>query len=143
MIRFFDSTGIVKAFVPKENGHDQARNLLSEPRGHGLTYATAAICVIESYSKLWRLTRSKREVEKLEDQLKKFDVYDIIDDISRVKTMITKHGLKGADSAILSAAIFLHQTSREVVQLVSSDKDLLKAASSEKLRIIPLPMGLR
>jgi predicted nucleic acid-binding protein len=147
MIRFFDSTGLVKAVVRQEHGHEQAASLLQEPAGGKLSFATARIAALESLSKIWRITRDRAELHKLERHFAKFAFYELDADYALARDLILKTGLKGADSGILAVAVGISRRERIVVQFISADQDQLRAARPlarhEKIRVVSLPAGLR
>ena len=146
MIRFFDSTGLVKAMVRQERGHEQAASLLGEPADGQLGFATARIAVLEALSKIWRITRSKVELAKLERHFDKFSFYEVDVDYVLALELIVKMSLKGADAAILAAAAGISRRDRLWVQFVSADPLQLKAARRlsrhDRLRVVSLPTGL-
>jgi len=146
MIRFFDSTGLVKALVRQEHGHKQAASLLEE-RGSGtLAFATARIAALEALSKIWRITRDRGELHKLEHHFDKFSFYELDADYELARELILKSRLKGADAGILSVAVGIARRERVVVQFISADQDQLHAArhlsKHDKIRIVSLPAGL-
>ncbi|HXG62028.1 MAG TPA: hypothetical protein VNO22_11665 [Planctomycetota bacterium] len=146
MIRFFDSTGLVKALVQEERGHRQAASLLEEPTGLNLGFATARIAALEALSKVWRLAGDAGELRKLERHFEKFAFYELDADYELAREIILRTNLKGADAGILAVALGVSRWERVAVQFVSADADPLKAArrlaGKEKLRVVPLPGGL-
>jgi len=53
-----------------------------------------------------------------------------------IELLIRKYPLKGADALHLSSALWLEKTVQEKVTFVASDESLLKAARSERLKIV-------
>jgi len=146
MLRFFDSTGLVKALVREENGHRQAASLLEEAAGPKLSFATARIAALEALSKIWRVTRDRGELGKLERHFDKFAFYELDADYELSRELILKSNLKGADAGILAVAVGIARRERLVVQFISADRDQLQAArhlaKRDKVRVVSLPMGL-
>lgn len=146
MLRYFDSTGLVKALVQQEKGHEQAASLLSEPARAGLSFATARIAALEALSKIWRVTQDRGELQKLERHFDKFAFYELDQDHSLARDLILKMHLKGADAGILAVAAGLARRERIQVQFISADQEQLKAARQlsrrERLRVVSLPAGL-
>jgi len=146
VLRFFDSTGLVKALVREENGHRQAASLLEEPASPRLTFATARVAALESLSKIWRITRNRGEVGKLERHFDKFAFYELDADYELARELILKSSLKGVDAGILSVAVGIARRERVVVQFLSADQDQLRAARHhsrhDKIRVVSLPVGL-
>jgi predicted nucleic acid-binding protein len=147
MIRFFDATAFVKAMIPQERGHDQAASLLGEPAGSRLAFATARIAALEALSKVWRLTRDRVELRKLEIHYDKFSFYELDLDYDLTRDLILKMGLKGADAGILAVAAGLSRRERVWVQFLSADQEQVRAARSlarhERIRAVSLPVGLK
>jgi predicted nucleic acid-binding protein len=146
MLRFFDSTGLVKALIREEQGHRQAASLLEEPAGPKLAFATARIAALEAISKIWRVTRDRVELGKLERHFDKFAFYELDADYELARQLILKQQLKGADAGILSAAVGIARRERVVVQFISADQDQLHAAHQlsrhDRIRVVSLPGGL-
>ena len=146
MLRFFDSTGLVKALVRQEHGHRQAASLLEDPAGPKLAFATARIASLEAISKVWRMTRDRSELRKLERHFDKFAFYELDADYELARELILKSRLKGADAGILSVAVGIARRERVLVQFISADQDQLQAArhlsKHEKIRMVSLPGGL-
>lgn len=146
MLRFFDSTGLVKALVREERGHRQAASLLEDPAGPRLTFATARIAALEAVSKIRRVTRDRGELGKLERHFNKFAFYELDADYELARELILKERLKGADAGILSIAVGIARRERVVVQFISADQDQLHAARNlsrrDKIRVVSLPGGL-
>jgi predicted nucleic acid-binding protein len=146
MLRFFDSTGLVKALVREEHGHKQAASLLEESAGARLAFATARIAALEALSKIWRITGNRGELQKLERHFDKFAFYELDADYEIARSLIIKARLKGADAGILSVAVGIARRERVVVQFISADQDQLRAARDlskhDKIRVVSLPGGL-
>jgi predicted nucleic acid-binding protein len=146
MLRFFDSTGLVKALVREEQGHRQAASLLEETAGPKLAFATARIAALEAISKIWRVTRDRGELGKLERHFDKFAFYELDADYELARQLILKQRLKGADAGILSAAVGIARRERVVVQFISADQEQLHAAQQlsrhDRIRVVALPAGL-
>jgi predicted nucleic acid-binding protein len=146
MIRYFDSTGLVKALVREEKGHSQAASLLEESAGRNLSFATARIAALEALSKIWRVTRDRTELGKLERHFDKFSFYELDADYELAREFVLKHRLKGADAGILAVAAGIARRERLVVQFISADQDQLHAARQvskrDKLKVVSLPVGL-
>ena len=146
MIRLFDSTGLVKALVRQEHGHKQAASLLEETASGNLSFATARIAALEALSKIWRVTRDRGELQKLEHHFDKFAFYELDADYPLARDLILKTNLKGADAGILSVAAGISRRERIVVQFISADQDQVRAArylaKHDRMRVVSLPMGL-
>lgn len=146
MLRFFDSTGLVKALIRQERGHEQAASLLGEPGGKGLSFATARIAALEALSKIWRVTRDRVELRKLERHFEKFAFYELDLDYELARELIVKMSLKGADAGILAVAVGVSRRDRILVQFVSADQEQLRAARQlarrDRIRVVSLPVGL-
>jgi hypothetical protein len=146
MLRFFDSTGLVKALVREENGHRQAASLLEEPAGTKLAFATARIAALEALSKIWRITRDRGELGKLERHFDKFAFYELDADYEVARELILRARLNGADAGTLSVAVGIARRERVVVQFISADQEQLHAARQlskhDRIRVVSLPAGL-
>ena len=146
MIRFFDSTGLVKALVRQEHGHVQAASLLQESASGKLSFATARIAALEALSKIWRITRDRGELQKLERHFDKFAFYELDADYALARDLVLKAHLKGADAGILAVAVGISRRERILVQFISADQDQLRAARHlvrhDKIRVVSLPIGL-
>lgn len=146
MLRYFDSTGLVKALVRQERGYEQAASLLSEPARVGLNFATARIAALEALSRIWRVCRDRGELQKLERHFDKFAFYELDQDHSLASDLILRMRLKGAEAGILAVAVGLARRERIQVQFVSADQEQLQAARllarGERIRVVSLPAGL-
>lgn len=146
MLRFFDSTGLVKALVREEHGHRQAASLLEEAAGPKLSFATARIAALEALSKIRRVSRDRVELGKLVRHFDKFSFYELDADYELARELIIRQRLKGADAGILSIAVGIARRERIVVQFVSADQRQLQAArllsKHDKVRVVSLPAGL-
>ncbi|GEM_PF-3458334 len=146
MLRYFDSTGLVKALVRQERGHGEAASLLSEPGRKGLSFATARIAALEALSKVWRVTRDRGELKKLECHFDKFALYELDVDYALARDLVLKMGLKGADAGILAVAAGVSRRERILVQFISADQNQIRAARAlarhDRIRVVSLPAGL-
>jgi len=147
MLRFFDSTALVKAMFPQERGHDQAASLLGESASPRLSFATARIAVLEALSKVWRITRDRAELRKLEVHFDKFSFYELDVDHDLARGLILKMDLKGAGAGILAVATGISRRERIWVQFLSADREQIHAARQlarhDRLRVVSLPVGLK
>lgn len=137
---YLDSSALVKRYV-EEKGSDAVDFLLRAE----LPAAVSKLAYPEILSGFARKYRS-REIskkdfdslaERFETDWQHFVIVEFHDELlSRIKTLIRKHYLRGADSIHLSAALWLRDAVKKDITFVASDNALLEAADKEGLEII-------
>ncbi len=136
---YFDSSVLVKRYI-EEEGSDKVNALLEErsiAAASRLAYPETLAAItrrhkageietgdLERIKKAFRDDRMSLAVVEIHNE-----VFQFIDEV------IAKHALKGTDSIHLSTALWLKKATKADVVFVASDRELLKAAKSEKLGI--------
>ena len=137
---YLDTSALVKRYV-KEDGSEIVGSIVTQQK----VIATSKLAYAEMLSALMRKHRAGEISPKsLEVALEKFGndwdkiyVVEFHDELlPGIKFLIRKYPLKGADAVHLSSALWLEKTTIEKVTFVASDESLLKAARSERLKII-------
>ena len=137
---YLDSSALVKRYM-KEAGTDALRSMMAQEE----IMATSKLAYPEILSAFMRKHRTGEISRKsLEAVLEKFGndwdkiyIVEFHDELlPRIEFLIRKYPLKGADAVHLSSALWLEQTAKDKVTFVASDEGLLKAASSENLRVL-------
>ena len=137
---YFDSSALVKRYI-EEEGSDKVNALLEE--------RSIAVASRLAYPEILAALTRRHKAEDIETpafvRIKKafkadwasLTVVEMRTEVFHfVDAVIDRHALKGADSIHLSTALWLKETMKEDILFVSSDLELLKAATAEKLRIL-------
>ena len=134
---YLDTSALVKRYV-REKGSDRIEKaLLSSDM-----VSTSKLAFPELLSSLARKRRSHDLTEKsfriamnrFEEDWRNFLVVDFHDDLLLIiRTLISKHALRGADAVHLSSALWLTQSSGLPLVFCASDAQLIAAADAESL----------
>jgi len=134
---YLDTSALVKRYV-REKGSDRIEKaLLSSDM-----VSTSKLAFPELLSSLARKRRSHDLAEKsfriamnrFEEDWRNFLVVDFHDDLLPIiRTLISKHALRGADAVHLSSALWLTQSSGLPLVFCASDAQLIAAADAESL----------
>ena len=137
---YFDSSALVKKYV-QEAGSEKVFDLIARA---GMP-VTAKLAYPEILAGLGRKRREKgigekdfkAAVETFESDWAAFLVIEFQDELLPViKQLSLQYALKGADLVHLASAVWFKRASREKIQFVASDLQLLKAAKSEKIEVV-------
>ena len=142
MIYYWDTSAYVKIYH-REKGTGIAENLFKEVADREKKGAISYLGLMETVSAFSR----QRELIKgnyealiariLEDMQEHLSIIPIEYEIMEKSTfLIIKHRLKTLDSLHLATALFLKNHSSEEIVFISSDRELLRAAEKEGLKVI-------
>ncbi len=138
MIRYFDSSALVKRYV-NEPHSAKVRRLL----GRG-PFATSRLSEVEVASALVRRCREgafsaadrDRILAALCDDFRAMYVVEITGDVSqRACSLLTAHRLRASDAVQLASATYLQELLDHPVRFVAFDERLTDAASAEGLQV--------
>ena len=137
---YLDTSALVKRYV-REKGSDRIEEtLLSEDM-----VSTSKLAFPELVSALAKKRRShdlteksfRMAVNRFDEDWRDFLIVDFHDDLFPIiRTVITKHALRGADAVHLSSALWLTQSSRLPLVFCASDAQLITAARAESLETL-------
>ena len=138
MIRFFDTSALVKRYV-EEPGSAMVRATL---RAHHVavarvTLAEAAAAVARA-ARLGAISEAQRNVilARLPQDFARLSVIEIRPAlVARVPELVVRHPLRAYDAVQLAAAMTVRQTGA-AVELWCADGELLQAAMAEGLRVV-------
>jgi predicted nucleic acid-binding protein len=137
---FFDASAAAKRYF-QEIGSERVQDLWSRPD----IRSSLAILHCELASALNRKLRerglSRGVYESVKDQIEadlaKLNTVPADDNlIERSLRLLDAHPLRALDSLYLAAALSLQQTSKIPVLFVSADRQLLRAAQAEGLKVL-------
>lgn len=138
MIRFFDTSALVKRYV-EEPGSTMVRAAL---RSHSIvvarvTFAEAAAAVTRA-ARAGAISEEQRDsiLARLPEDFARLQVVEIRPAlVARVPALVTRHPLRAYDAIQLAAAITVRQTGL-AVEIWCADGDLVGAAIAEGFRVI-------
>ncbi len=134
---YLDTSALVKKYVA-EIGTLKLRALL---RGVG-DLATSKLTYAEATASFARKRRDggigaaayKSVIRGFEEDWQRLTVVELTDDLlPRIKSLVERHGLRGADAVHLASALWLGAALSESIVIVASDVHLLGAATREGL----------
>ena len=140
MIYFLDTSALVKRYI-EEPGSDNVQTCFDSAK----VIAVSRLAYPETLSAIVRRKPSLRDctdddfhqlVENFRRDWNHFMVLGMNHEtLHHVERVIETYRLRGADSIHLSAALWLHTVTKSPVVFVTSDNELLSAASAERLMI--------
>lgn len=137
---YFDTSALVKRYV-FENGSQMVDEIIENI----VSLATSKLTYPEMLSAFARRHREgeyskdwlDRIIENFHIELANFIVIELQNELRpKVKSLIFKHPLRGADAVHLASAVWLKNSTAENITFVASDMNLLKAAEMEGLHIM-------
>jgi predicted nucleic acid-binding protein len=140
---FVDSSALVKLYV-QEPGTDRLLDLVE---GHqGDRFAVLTISAVEIRSAIRRRQRSgdiepdvaREMLESVRNHLESRFIRQVVNDsvIDAALELIDRYALRAYDAIQLAGCLTLRATITEPLTFVCSDHQLLRAASSEQLRVL-------
>jgi predicted nucleic acid-binding protein len=143
VIRFWDTSALVKAFNRRESGHARAANLLTA--GKSIHPMTSVIAAVELVAVLVRETRDRRLAEQAVEVLKSFYQLEFGESHRDFSIRLAFLGrTRGADTAIAAQALAV-AAAGERLEFVSADRDQARLIRDEAkdrrwdVRLILLP----
>ncbi|MCI0343342.1 MAG: type II toxin-antitoxin system VapC family toxin [Planctomycetales bacterium] len=138
---FWDTSGLVKAYLPGEADHARAKNLLVGREAH----VGSLLLRPEARSAIVRRLGADRVLRDqllglLDRQTRRFRLVPLEDEQAEsAERLIERHSLRGADGVHLAAALQLaREAGRSRLRLVTADADQARAARAEGLRVVEL-----
>lgn len=145
MIRFWDTSALVKVFHHQEPAHDRATNLIyGAPKP--VRHMTSMIAAVELLAVVVRETRDRRLAAEAVELLRGFDQMEFTEahrDLA-LRLAFTGRG-RGADTAIAAQALAVAATG-ERIEFVTADQEQSRVVQTEAklrrlgVRIIVLPV---
>jgi predicted nucleic acid-binding protein len=106
VIRFWDTSALVKIYSPTEHGHRDAVKLLHGPRARRVRQATSMIAAVELVSALVRRTRDRELASAAIRQLEAFSQIEFNEHHRNAALRLALSGIaRGADSAIAAQVL--------------------------------------
>lgn len=145
MIRFWETSALVKVFKSDESAHARAMSLVYGAR-KTVRQTTSMIAAVELVAAIVRETRDRRLAAQATDLLKGFDQLEFGDlhrDLALRPAFLGR--TRGADTAIAAQALILAAAGARL-EFVSADKDQARVVESEakarrlEVRVIVLPV---
>jgi len=140
LIRYFDSSALVKRYVREAGARAVERYLASS------TLATSRLTEAEISAALARRVREgdvkasdrRRALDALRADLSRFHVVELVPGlIASVHQLLERHALRAADAIHLAAARSLRDQIDPDLELVSYDQRLNAAARAEGVPVLP------
>lgn len=137
---YFDTSALVKRYV-KEKGSEKVDSLLADAVSvvtSRLTYPE----ILSAFNRRWKEGAFSEEwlnkmIENFEAEWDKFIIIDFQEEFfASTRELIRKHSLRGADSVHLSSALWLRPLAKGNMTFIACDKNLLKAAKAERLKVV-------
>ena len=145
MIRFWDTSALVKVFKSDEPAHARAMNLVYAAR-KAVRQTTSMIAAVELVAAIVRETRDRRLAAQATDLLKGFDQVEFGNLHRDLALRLAFMGnTRGADTAIAAQALILTAAGGRL-EFVSADKDQARVVASEArarrfdVRVLVLPV---
>ena len=143
MIRYLDSSALVKRYVP-ESGSDELRVIFADPEN----LVTSRLTWVEVFSALARRLRERSMTPpqhasgntSLSADFIGFGVIEISREVAeRAAQLCETHGLRSGDSIHLSSALLIRGEGAREVVFITADRSLARISEREGLR--PLVPG--
>ena len=145
MIRFWDTSALVKVFHRREPAHARARNLVYSAR-KTLTHMTSMIAAVELVAVIVRETRDRELAAQAVELLRRFDQVEFGEAHRDLALRLAFTGrTRGTDTAIAAQALAVAATG-ERLEFVSADQDQSRLVEGESksrhldVRVILLPV---
>jgi predicted nucleic acid-binding protein len=140
MIRFWDSSALVKSYVRSERDHARSRALLLGRGAQKTRQVTSMLAAVEVVSALARTTRNRALVDAAIQQLESLEQVEFSDVHAHVALALARTGrARGPDTAIAAQAIVVARAANQRLEFVTADRlqsDLVRvAAARERLAI--------
>lgn len=122
MIRFWDTSALVKVYSSAEVGHREALRLLHGPRARALRHATSMLVTIELVSAIVRRLGASDLAALALHQLDSFSQMEMTERHRDLGTRLARTGIaRGPDTAIAALALILAAASGNRLEFVTAD----------------------
>lgn len=123
MIRFWDTSALIKVYARTEVGHARAFALLHGSGAHSVRHVTSMLVVVELISVLTRTTRNRALVRAAAAQLDAFEQVELTEIHRDLAVQMARTGIaRGADTAIAAQTVAVASAARTRCELVTADK---------------------
>ena len=140
MIRYFDTSALVKRYVAQPGSESVARLLTAGDA------ATSRLSEVELVSALARRGREgdlaagdcDRAMAALADDLAALHIVELLPEVTALaRSLLKRHALRAADAVQLASCLYLGEQLAERIPLVAFDRRLRTAARAEGLQVLP------
>jgi predicted nucleic acid-binding protein len=123
LIRFWDTSALVKLYSSTEAGHRDALRMLHGARARPVRQATSMIAAVELVSALVRRTGDAALVEAAARQLEAFSQVEFTARHRDLALRLARSGLaRGADTAIAAQVLVVAEASVTSVEFLTADE---------------------
>jgi predicted nucleic acid-binding protein len=122
VIRFWDTSALVKVYSAAEVGHHEAVRLLHGPRARPLRHATSMLVAVELVSALVRRLGASDLATLALHQLESFSQMEMSERHRDLGTRLARTGIaRGPDTAIAAQALVLAAVSGARLEFITAD----------------------
>jgi predicted nucleic acid-binding protein len=123
LIRFWDTSALVKLYSSTEAGHRDALRMLHGTRARSVRQATSMIAAVELVSVLVRRTGNTALVDAASRQLAAFSQVEFTARHRDLALRLARSGIaRGADTAIAAQVFVVAEASTMPVELLTADE---------------------
>jgi predicted nucleic acid-binding protein len=147
LIRFWDTSALVKLYSPTEAGHREVLRRLHGPRAKAVRQTTSMIAAVELVSALARRTGNAALVDAATRQLETFSQVEFGARHRDLALRLARSGLaRGADTAIAAQVLMVAEASVTPVEFLTADEPqarlLQREATARRLEVtvVELPV---
>jgi predicted nucleic acid-binding protein len=147
LIRFWDTSALVKLYSPTEAGHREVLRRLHGPRAKAVRQTTSMIAAVELVSALARRTKNAALVDAATRQLETFSQVGFGARHRDLALRLARSGLaRGADTAIAAQVLMVAEASVTPVEFLTADEPqarlLQREATARRLEVtvVELPV---
>jgi predicted nucleic acid-binding protein len=147
LIRFWDTSALVKLYSTTEAGHREVLRRLHGPRAKAVRQTTSMIAAVELVSALARRTKNAALVDAATRQLETFSQVEFGARHRDLALRLARSGLaRGADTAIAAQVLMVAEASVTPVEFLTADEPqarlLQREATARRLEVtvVELPV---
>lgn len=143
MIRFWDTSALVKVCAASEVGHREAVRLLSGPRARKVRHATSMLVAVELVSVIARRVGDAGLIGRVLRQLEFFSQAELTARHRNLGTRLARLATtRGADTAIAAQALIVAESAPDGFEFVTADRPQATLVRSQaKVRGIALSVS--
>lgn len=138
MIRYFDSSALVKRYV-REQGSGQVRRLLRT--GVAVTSRLSPVEIVSALARRRRegdlpASHLKRIVAEIRRDARQLVLVDLTEAVAeRARELLLVHALRASDAVHLASCLLLKEEAGAEVALIAYDDLLIAAAKAERVQL--------
>ena len=139
MIRFWDTSALVKRYDARESHHLRVLSLLEGSEGRKAKHVTSMLVAVELVAVLARTTKNKQLVASARGQLDAFVQLELNEKSRDLALRIAEGGKsRGADATIVAQMLLVAEAAEAPIQFVTADVEQSRLVSKAQRKNVQL-----